>query len=57
MVPEPMTGKRQRAAFVLVTIFIDAIGFGLIMPVLPRLLMQVGGMPLSATIDLAGWIG
>lgn len=54
---DPGTAKRPRVAFVLVTIFIDAIGFGLIMPVLPRLLMQVGGLPLSATIDLAGWIG
>ena len=49
--------KRAPVAFVLVTIFIDAIGFGLIMPVLPRLLMRVGDMPLSETIDLAAWIG
>jgi MFS transporter, DHA1 family, tetracycline resistance protein len=43
--------------FVLVTIFIDSIGFGLIMPVLPRLLMRVGAMSLDQTIALGAWMG
>jgi DHA1 family tetracycline resistance protein-like MFS transporter len=39
-----VTQAKPRAVFfVLATIFIDAIGFGLIIPVLPRLLMNVGG--------------
>ena len=34
-----MAARNNSALFVLLTIFIDAIGFGLIMPVLPQLLM------------------
>jgi len=42
---------------VLVTIFIDAIGFGLIIPVLPRLLMAVGGFGLGDAVRVAAWMG
>ena len=49
--------RPHAAAFVLVTIFIDAIGFGLIMPVLPRLLMNVGGIELSRAIAIGAWMG
>lgn len=48
--------RRHSALFVLVTIFIDAVGFGLIMPVLPQLLMQVGHIDLSAAIAIGGWM-
>ena len=43
--------------FVFATIFIDAIGFGLIMPVLPQLLMTVGGIGLSGAIEIGAWMG
>jgi MFS transporter, DHA1 family, tetracycline resistance protein len=43
--------------FVLITIFIDAIGFGLIMPVLPQLLMRVGNIGLSQAIEVGAWMG
>jgi DHA1 family tetracycline resistance protein-like MFS transporter len=49
--------NRHRVPFVLVTIFIDAIGFGLIMPVLPRLLMSVGDIGLSDAISIGAWMG
>ncbi len=49
--------RRHSVPFVLVTIFIDAIGFGLIMPVLPRLLMEVGGLGLSQAIGIGAWMG
>jgi MFS transporter, DHA1 family, tetracycline resistance protein len=45
------------ALFVLITIFIDAIGFGLIMPVLPQLLMRVGRIELPAAIGIGAWMG
>ncbi|MFD1610734.1 TCR/Tet family MFS transporter [Sphingomonas tabacisoli] len=44
-------------AFVLVTIFIDSIGFGLIIPVLPRLLMSVGRFDLPHAIEIGAWMG
>ncbi len=52
-----MFRQKHAVTFVLVTIFIDSIGFGLIMPVLPRLLMRVGGYDLAQTIQLGAWMG
>jgi MFS transporter, DHA1 family, tetracycline resistance protein len=53
-----MQGAGRRALFfVLATIFIDAIGFGLIMPVLPRLLMDVGRVDLGGAIEIGAWMG
>jgi MFS transporter, DHA1 family, tetracycline resistance protein len=49
--------KPHSILFVLVTIFIDAIGFGLIMPVLPQLLMRVGGIDLPHAIEIGAWMG
>jgi MFS transporter, DHA1 family, tetracycline resistance protein len=48
--------SRHGALFVLATIFIDAIGFGLVMPVLPQLLIEVGGGTLSDAIAIGGWM-
>jgi len=49
--------NRHAVPFVLVTIFIDAIGFGLILPVLPRLLMRVGNIALPDAIAIGAWMG
>ena len=47
----------HQTRFILATIFIDAIGFGLIMPVLPQLLMAVGEIDLSGAIRIGAWMG
>ena len=52
-----MAARNHSALFVLVTIFIDAIGFGLIVPVLPQLLMSVGRIDLSHAIGIGAWMG
>lgn len=52
-----LAARNHSALFVLVTIFIDAIGFGLIMPVLPQLLMTVARIDLSRAIGIGGWMG
>ena len=52
-----MFRQSHAVPFILVTIFIDSIGFGLIMPVLPRLLMGVGSMDLAGAIELGSWMG
>jgi DHA1 family tetracycline resistance protein-like MFS transporter len=45
----------QRAlAFIFVTALLDAIGFGIIAPVMPRLLMQVTGQDLTAAARYGG---
>ncbi len=51
-----MTASRHTVTFVMITIFLDAMGFGLIMPVLPRLLMRVGEIGLDSAIALGAWI-
>lgn len=49
-------GKRQSIYFVLVTIFIDAMSYGIAGPVLPRLIMSVGDVDISQAIRFAGWM-
>ena len=51
-----MTSARP-IAFIVVPIFIDAIGFGIIMPVLPQLVMEVGRIDLPHAIEVGAWIG
>lgn len=51
-----MTPQRT-IPFIVVTIFIDAIGFGIIMPVLPQLVMEVGKIDLPHAIEIGAWIG
>ena len=53
----PAAATRHAVPFILVTIFIDSIGFGLIMPVLPRLLIRVGDLDLAQAIGVAAWMG
>ncbi len=55
--PVAAAPRKQSILFVLVTIFIDAIGFGLIMPVLPQLLMRVGAIDLPHAIEVGAWMG
>src|SRR3546814_4933209 len=55
------TGRSMTASrtipFIVATIFIDAIGFGIIMPVLPQLVMEVGRIALAPAIEVGAWIG
>ena len=51
-----MHAKRHALTFVTITVFLDTVGFGLIMPVLPEFLMQLTGGDLSATSNIAGYL-
>ena len=42
--------------FVLITVFLDMVGFGLIMPVLPALIQDVGAMPVGEASRIGGWM-
>jgi len=53
---ETPSPSRHTLRFVMFTILLDSMGFGLIMPVLPRLLMRVGNLPLDAAIDAGAWM-
>lgn len=55
---EPQTPKTSKAsiAFVFTVVLIDMIGFGIIMPVLPELIVQITGNDLSSAAVHAGWL-
>ena len=54
--PLAMPVSRHAVTFVLITVFLDMVGFGLIMPVLPALIEQVGGMDLADAAYIGGWM-
>jgi DHA1 family tetracycline resistance protein-like MFS transporter len=43
--------------FVILTVLIDAIGFGIIMPVLPSVVMRLGHIGLAQATEIGGWLG
>jgi DHA1 family tetracycline resistance protein-like MFS transporter len=47
---------RHAIAFVFVTVLLDMIGFGIIMPVLPSLIMEITGEPLSTAAYYSGFL-
>ena len=51
-----MTTNRSPLLFIFVTRLIDAIGFGIIMPVLPQLLLHLGEPDVSAAGRVAGYL-
>ncbi|AHE52407.1 TCR/Tet family MFS transporter [Sphingomonas sanxanigenens] len=51
-----MSAPSPAVRFVLVTILIDAIGFGIVIPVLPDLVMTVGKVGLAEATRIGGWL-
>lgn len=49
--------QRKALRFVLFTVFIYAVGFGIIMPVLPVLIMELEGVSLSEATQLGALVG
>jgi DHA1 family tetracycline resistance protein-like MFS transporter len=56
MIADPILQKRARR-FVLLTVFIYAVGFGIVMPVLPDLIIELTRVSLSEATRLGAWIG
>ncbi|AJQ95702.1 MFS transporter [Gynuella sunshinyii] len=38
-----LTGQKSKFTFVLITVFIESVGLGIMLPVMPRLLVELGG--------------
>jgi MFS transporter, DHA1 family, tetracycline resistance protein len=55
--PSPSPATRHIIPFIVFTIFVDAVGFGIIMPVLPQLVMDVARVGLADAIGIGAWIG
>jgi DHA1 family tetracycline resistance protein-like MFS transporter len=52
----PMSSSRAALAFVLLSVFIDSLGFGIIIPSLPQVIMELTGEPLSTAADWGGYL-
>ena len=52
----PPAVSRHAVTFVLITVFLDMVGFGLIMPVLPALIEEIGQMDLADAAWVGGWM-
>lgn len=49
--------RRHGIVFVLITVLIDVMGIGIIMPVMPSLIMELTGEGLSRAAVYGGWLG
>ena len=48
---------RASLGFVFAIVLIDMLGFGIVIPVLPGLIMHLARVPISAAAGYAGWLG
>ena len=48
---------RASIGFVFAIVLIDMLGFGIVMPVMPRLIMDLGHMSIDSAAVFAGWLG
>jgi MFS transporter, DHA1 family, tetracycline resistance protein len=49
--------SRAALIFILLTVFIDSVGFGIIIPVLPQLITELTGSAISGAARWSGWLG
>ena len=52
----PVARHRHALAFLFVTVLIDMIGFGIVLPVLPELIMQLSDVGVSTASVYGGWL-
>lgn len=51
-----MSSSRAALTFVLLSVFIDSLGFGIIIPSLPPVIMELTGEPASTAADWSGYL-
>lgn len=51
-----MSSTRAALVFVLLSVFIDSLGFGIIIPSMPSVIVQLTGAPLSIAADWGGYL-
>ncbi len=52
----PAPASRHAVTFVMITVFLDMVGFGIIIPVLPKLIGEVAQVGLSEAAKIGGWM-
>ena len=50
------TASKHALAFIIVVVLLDAIGFGIILPVMPKLIIGLAGVDLSDASALGGYL-
>lgn len=53
---KPLPVSRHAVTFVLITVFLDMVGIGLIIPVLPALIGDVGHVDIAQASIIGGWM-
>lgn len=48
--------KKAALGFIFVTLLIDVIGFGIIIPVMPQLIVEMEGVSLAEASEIGGWL-
>lgn len=51
-----LPSSKLAVTFVFITVFLDMVGFGLIMPVLPKLIETVGHVDIARAAAIGGWM-
>jgi DHA1 family tetracycline resistance protein-like MFS transporter len=54
--PPRTPGERRALLFIVALVFLDTMSFGLVIPVLPGLVMELGRVSLSAATAIGGWL-
>jgi len=48
--------SKHALAFIFLTVLIDTIGFGIVMPVMPQLIVELTGQPIAQATFIGGWL-
>jgi len=51
-----MAGRQPALGFIFITLLIDITGLGIIIPVMPKLIMNLSDVPLSKAASIGGWL-
>lgn len=54
--PLPPAAGRVALGFIVATVLVDSIGFGIVIPVLPRLIVELNGGTVSGAARIGGWL-
>ena len=50
------TASRHALTFIFITVLIDTIGFGIVIPVIPQLIVELSGQPVNEAARIGGWL-
>ncbi len=54
--PASMGERRHAVAFIVILVLLESIGFGIILPVMPQLIMGLGDVPLASASAIGGYL-